>query len=115
MRSPSWELTASDNRSSVVGMLPVLQKSVADGGGRARCLRRQADRVGMYLIGGFGLLVEAAVLVAHEHIHRTINALVRADDRPLEECLDKLHFRIVWICTNDDGLLNLFDGIGGQR
>ena len=28
MRSASWEFTASDNRSSVVGMLPVLQNQL---------------------------------------------------------------------------------------
>ena len=74
----------------------------------------EADGGGVHLVGGLGLLLNRVVL-ADEYIHRTISSLVWTYDRLLEECPDELHFWIVRVRADDDGLLNLFHGVGRER
>src|SRR3954470_23866923 len=95
--------------------MPLLGRSAAEGWGGARRLRGQTDRIGVHLVGGLGFLVEAAVLVANEHIDRTINTCIGAYDRLLEERLDELPLGIVHVGADDDGLLDLLNRVGGQR
>jgi cell volume regulation protein A len=89
--------------------------SAAQGWGGGRGLRRQADRLGLDRVRGLGVLVEAAVLVPHQHVHRTVGPLVRAYHGVLEEGLDEQHLGVLGLGADDHRLLDLLDGIGGQR
>src|SRR4029453_18084883 len=118
MASALWAFCASRSRFSIVGISTSSTacnlESSAEGGRRARSLRGQTDRLSIHLICGFGALVEAAVLIAYEHINGTIRPLIGAYHRLLEEGLDELDLGVVRVGADDDGLLNLLHGVGRQ-
>src|SRR5918993_739856 len=88
--------------------------SAAEGGRRRRGLGGETDGLALDRVGRLGVLVEPAVLVADQHVHRAVVALVGPDHRVLEEGLDEEHLRVLGVGPDDDGLGDVLVGVGGH-
>src|SRR3712207_3789418 len=104
IRSPPAAL-CGETRQEAAGRLSSAAERRGGGGG----LRGQADRLGLDRVRGLGVFVEAAVLVSHQDIDRTVVPLVRAYHGVLEEGLDEQHLGILGPTPDDHGLLDLLD------